>query len=267
MAHRYLLITGFLFSTLQCGCQVLRTTQHPDRFQYQLVRDQLVLHSDFSLPEEHRLIDELTAQRSLISEKLQLEPKDEPIHVFLFAEETDYYEFLNLRYPGFPERRAIFVKTDVQLSVYAHWGDQVAVDLRHEVCHGYLHASVPHLPLWLDEGLAEFFEVGRVQQGLNRPHVELLYAQHTAGLWEPNLSRLEALTSAVDMTQEDYAEAWAWVHFLLQSSDMAPLLTDYLNTLRQDTTTATFGTLLHQRLAHPELALLEHLKEEVEKSN
>ena len=57
---------------------------------------------------------------------------------------------------GVSHRRAFFVETDTQLSVYAQWGDRVAEDLRHEVTHGYLHAVVPNVPLWIDEGLAEF---------------------------------------------------------------------------------------------------------------
>ena len=76
--------------------------------------------------------------------------------------------FFRDRYPDFPKRRAFFVETDTQLAVYAQWGDRVAEDLRHEVAHGYLHAIVPSIPLWLDEGLAEYFEVPRGQNGLNR---------------------------------------------------------------------------------------------------
>ena len=47
------------------------------------------------------------------------------------------------------------METDTRLTVYAYWGDRVAEDLRHEVTHGYLHTMVPHVPLWLDEGLAQ----------------------------------------------------------------------------------------------------------------
>ncbi|GIT30210.1 MAG: hypothetical protein Ct9H300mP1_22560 [Planctomycetaceae bacterium] len=32
-------------------------------------------------------------------------------------------------------------------------------DLRHEFTHGVLHSSLKRVPLWLDEGLAEYFEV------------------------------------------------------------------------------------------------------------
>ena len=185
-----------LSSVAICGCKTIHGSAKPTPFPHKFVREQLVLHSDFPLPEKHRLIDALNMQRESLCEKLALAPTDEPIHVYLFADDVSYYDYLKYHYPGFPLRRAIFVETDVELSVYAHWGDHVAEDLRHEVAHGYLHAAVPNLPLWLDEGLAEYFEVGRGQRGLNRPHVEFLAAQAEIASWKPNLAKLEQLQTA-----------------------------------------------------------------------
>jgi hypothetical protein len=220
-----------------------------------------VLHADFRLPEEHRLIEELVAERDVIAERLALPPGSEPIHVHLFADEAAYHRHVAQQFPGFPERRAIFVETDVRLAVYAHWGDTVAEDLRHEVAHGYLHASVRNLPLWLDEGLAEYFEVGRARQGLNRSHVEYLCGQRGVGGWQPDLPRLERLATAADMTQLDYAESWLWVHFLLsQEGDKANLLTAYLADLRSGKTPEPLSQQLRRRIAHAEPALLEHLE-------
>src|SRR5262245_49876186 len=53
--------------------------------QSSVVRDQLVINSDFGLPKQHRLLDELAAQRLDLSQRLQLPPTDEPIHVYLFS--------------------------------------------------------------------------------------------------------------------------------------------------------------------------------------
>ena len=243
------------------GCQTLRVATRNSPFEHRFVREQLVVHSDFALEENDRLIDELVAGRDWLTATLRLPATDVPIHVYLFADDHAYYEFLDLRFPGFPQRRAIFVETDAELSVYAHWGDRVAEDLRHEVSHGYLHAAVPNLPLWLDEGLAEFFEVGVARQGLNQAHVDLLQQRIAAGDWRPDVTRLEQLASAALMTQADYAEAWAWVHFLLESDDdKADVLTDYLADLRQGAAGAQLSTRVRKRLAGPELALVEHLE-------
>ncbi len=146
-----------------CGCATYISKSPlpalPDG--HDVVLDQLVVHSNFELPGQHRLLQELNAQRADVSNRLGLPISDEPIHVYLFADAGRFGEFMQLRFPTFPHRRAFFVETDTQLSVYAHWGDRVAEDLRHEVAHGYLHAVVQNLPLWLDEGLAEYFEVAR----------------------------------------------------------------------------------------------------------
>jgi len=143
------------------------------------------------------------------------------------------------------------------LAVYAHWNDHIAEDLRHEVTHGYLHAALPRLPLWLDEGLAEYFEVGGTSQGLNVPHLDQLNGLDD---FHPSLSQLEQLATAAEMTQRDYAESWAWVHFLLESDvDKTDLLTNYLADLQQGAT-FTLSTQLQKRLAGPEMALKEHLR-------
>jgi hypothetical protein len=196
-----------------------------------LVLDQLVIFSDSTLPQHHRLLQELRTQRTLVSTKLGLPISDEPIHVYLFPTSEKLESYLRVHYPTLPKRRAFFVESDTRLTVYAYWGDRVAEDLRHEVAHGYLHSIVPNLPLWLDEGLAEYFEVARGQAGLNRPHLEQL-AGESAPIWQPDLSRLERLKTTEEMTQKEYAQSWAWVHFLLESSPQRQqILRSYLQSL------------------------------------
>ena len=104
---------------------------------------------------------------------------------------------MRLHHPEFPDRRAFFVETDARLSVYAQWGDRMAEDLRHEVTHGYLHSVVPNVPLWLDEGIAKFYEVPRGQRGLNRPLLDRLLARIEREHWQPDLRRLEQFPADV----------------------------------------------------------------------
>jgi hypothetical protein len=200
-----------------------------------MVLDQLVVFSDAPLPRNHRLLEELRTLRTVVSTKLGLPISDEPIHVYLFPKADKFEAFMREHHPNLPRRRAFFVETDTRLSVYAYWGDRVAEDLRHEVVHGYLHAVVPRLPLWLDEGLAEYFEVPRGLLGTNRPHVEQL-AGEQPGDWRPDLKHLENLRSMSEMTQAEYAESWAWVHYLLESTPAnGQLLRDYLQLLVKST--------------------------------
>jgi hypothetical protein len=194
---------------------------------------QLVFHSDFPLPADHRLVRELTTERDYVNQTLGLLGSNEPIDVYLFRDAERYQEFLKRNYPNVPSRRAFFLETDTHLSVYAHWNDRVGEDLRHEIAHGYMHSSLPSVPLWLDEGLAEYFEVPRGQNGLNQPHVDLLSDMTVQEHWRPNLTRLEKLTEAGQMDQRDYAESWAWVYFFLNSPpERREVLTNYLVKLR-----------------------------------
>jgi hypothetical protein len=240
------------------GCAAWRTAPRlPDR--NSLVLDQLVITSDAPLPAHHRLLEELQLQRALLSTKLGLPLSDEPIHVFLFSSSDKLAAFMRVQFPDVPQRRAFFVESDTRLSVYAYWGDRVAEDLRHEVAHGYLHAVVPRLPLWLDEGLAEYFEVPRGMDGVNRPHVERLIAEMAQG-WRPNLERLERLENAGEMKQTDYAESWAWVSSMLDGDPpRRAMLQAYLQALRQPQPVAPLSQQVRAQCPAAEQQLLDYL--------
>jgi hypothetical protein len=223
------------------------------------VLDQLVVYSDSTLPQRHRLLEELNGQRGLLRTKLNLAPSDERIHVYLFDSADELKSFMRVKHPDFPDRRAFFVETDTRLQVYAYWGDRVAEDLRHEVAHGYLHSMVPHLPLWLDEGLAEYFEVPRGDRGLNERHVHEIESVQPDG-WHPDLRRLEQLHTAGQMLQLDYAEAWLWVHFMLETTpERLELLRGYLQALRSEESPEPISQRLRTLHLDYERKLLDHL--------
>lgn len=234
-----------------------------------LVLEQLIVHTDFQLPKQHRLLAELTALRGELSTRLALPVSDEPIHVFLFETPEQFRRFIDRNYPEFPTRRAFFVETDTRLAVYAFWGDRIAEDLRHETAHGYLHALVPNLPLWLDEGLAEYFEVSRGSHGVNQPHVEELLVRFKQGAWRPDLARLERLKSVADMTQLDYAESWAWVHLMLHGTPQTrDVLFTQIKQLRDGTPATPVSVTIRETGPRPHEHLIEHvmgLEKELEK--
>lgn len=226
------------------------------------VREQLIFHSDFNLPRQHRLLDEVTALRGDIASHLGLPASDEPIHVYLFESAQSYGSFANKYFPRSAPRRAFFLETDTRLNVYAQWGDNVAEDLRHETTHGYLHAAVRGIPLWLDEGIAEYFEVPRSQQGRNKPHIDLLASRLDSGEWSADLAQLEQFQTASDMTQQDYAEAWLWVHWLLDSTPpRRTLLTSWLAELRRDGVCEPLSIRVRQLDSVPHRSVVEHLQE------
>ena len=232
--------TILMLSIVLCaGCTVFRSTP-PLPVRYSVPRGpQLVVNSDFKLPEDSRLMDELEQLRGRVSRTLELPVSAQPIQVYLFKSDKTYRRFLKAHFPKFPERRAFFVRRKEELAVYAHYSDRVAEDLRHEVSHGYLHSVLRGLPLWLDEGLAEYFEMSPEHTGRHAQHIDELAtamdASEESKQWSPEISRLEALSDGAEMQQLDYAESWAWVHWLLETTPRRrEVLQDYLRTLRKD---------------------------------
>jgi hypothetical protein len=245
-------------ATLGCASVLERSASLPVR--HAVVLDQLVIHTDARLPKEDRLFEDLRALRETLTATLALQLSKEPIHVYLFENEKRYKAYLAKYYPQFPDRRAFFVQNENSLAVYAHRGDRVAEDLRHEVTHGYLHASFPALPLWLDEGLAEYFETPRGDSGLNRPHVALLNTLMTRDGWRPNLSRLEQFTNASDMKQADYAECWAWMHMLLETiPQRRELVQEFLRTIRRDGPPEPLSAVVARSMSQADQLLVDHL--------
>jgi len=206
---------------------------------------QLVIQADFGLAEQHRLIRDLETLRTDVSQQLGLPISDEPVHLYLFADAARYDAFAARHFPNFPVRRAFFVETDTTLAVFAPWQDRIAEDLRHETTHGYVHAVVPTVPLWLDEGIAEYFELPRGEQGIHPAHAAHLSGRFLEGTWRIDLARLEGLASAGEMSQDHYAESWVWVHWLLNTTPLRRrILQDYLADLRRDGKTAPLSARL-----------------------
>ncbi|MFM1997415.1 MAG: hypothetical protein RLZZ111_1802 [Planctomycetota bacterium] len=224
----------------------------------EIVAGQLVIHSDFPLAEQHRIVRELESLRADVSQQLGLPISDEPVHLYLFETKERYEAFAARHFPAFPARRAFFVETDTTLSVFAAWQDRIAEDLRHETTHGYVHAVVPTIPLWLDEGVAEFFELPRSDQGVHAAHVAHLSGRLLEGTWRPDLERMEALASAGELSQDHYAEAWCWTHWLLRTTpERRRLLQDFLTDVRRDAKTAPLSVRIRQaESATPDLSAM-----------
>ena len=155
------------------------------------------------------------------------------------------------------------MKSDTSLSVYAHWQDRIAEDLRHETTHGYVHAVAGNVPLWLDEGIAEYFELPKSDRRVHREHVDRLAGKLLEGTWQPDLQRLEACVDAGLLTQDHYAEAWCWVHWLLETSaERRAVLQDMLTETRRDPAAAPLSVGLARSeggLAAASQDLVDHL--------
>jgi hypothetical protein len=230
-------VAGVAGASGLAGCQSTKKTAElpvvslPGRHSVQA--DQLVLLSDFRIDYNHAVIADLKKLRGEVLSVLELTPSEQPVVVYLFENEQLYYDYLRSTWPMLPYRRAYFFGNSYELAVYTSWGDKVQEDLRHEFTHGILHSTLRTVPLWLDEGIAEYFEEAGDEPGaVKRKAVERLSLAMTNG-WKPSMTRLESLTEVADMGQSDYEESWAWIHFLLHGDPaVRETLVSYLADLR-----------------------------------
>jgi hypothetical protein len=247
--------------TLAClapaaGCNLLRwQVPPPDRPVKPIEKDaavepskftarvsQYAFHSDFELKRDLPLFQELGELRDQVYRELQLPEASSLVQVFIFETRDRYERFMRVKYPDLPKRRAFFVAqphssaaAGEDLLVYTYWGDRVREDLRHELTHALLHSVLKDVPLWLDEGLAEYFELPPEKDGVNSQHLEL--ALRGINPFKPNLARLEQLSQVQQMTPAEYRESWAWVHLMLHGKPEAKkVLLAYLQQLRTNPT-------------------------------
>ena len=181
------------------------------------VAGQFWFFSDIKLQEDHRFFKEVASHREHVYRELRLPPSSKDVLVYLFDTKENYEQFLAKHHPKLPERRAFFVAQAMRkggnedLMVYTYLNDTIQKDLRHELTHAMLHSVCQGVPIWLDEGLAEYFELPVNQNGVN-PTSGKLRAAGTRF----ELERLEKLEEVHDMSPAEYRESWAWVHLMLR---------------------------------------------------
>ena len=98
---------------------------------------------------------------------------DDPVEIYVLDDRDAFAHFLKFYYPELPPRRAFFLAQGSQRVVYTYSSPRLEEDLRHEATHALLRGSFGDLPLWLDEGLAEYFETDLAQPGAEHERIEL----------------------------------------------------------------------------------------------
>ncbi|WP_145369055.1 hypothetical protein [Maioricimonas rarisocia] len=218
--------------------------------------------SEFAMDEAERqsLASEIALLRDDLEQTLRLPPGESPVEVSLFRNKWSYQRFVSQRIPDGASRPALFVKgPDLgRVYIYRRWGYET--DFRHECTHALLHSSLPFVPLWLDEGLAEYFEIPRGERASRGRYLSSLRRSMFFG-WKPNLRRLEARQSVTEMDSDDYRDSWAWVHFLLHGPvEARQVLSNYLDDIHSGRVITPFSERLYQRVPDANQQLILHLR-------
>lgn len=184
------------------------------------------LLADFRVdaPEIQTQLMELSSE---LSDTLEIRPNGEPIQIVLFESRKNYLAYLGPTVPTSRDRRAVFVRKGPLTSIYCYRTDALMADLRHEMTHAILHQHLQFLPLWMDEGLAEYFEESPLQRPSSSRTKSVRFKAAVG--WSPDLDRLERIAVALEMNSTDYRDSWALCSFLLNESDASrAFLREYL---------------------------------------
>lgn len=207
-----------------------------------------VCRADFSLGAMNGLFGDLRQLQEDLARWLGIPPPREPIELYLFRDQRSYRQFVSRRFPQVPYRRALYVKMDGPGMVFAHCGDQFEIDVRHECTHALVHAALPMVPLWLDEGIAEYFELAPAKRAFDNPYLSGVRWAARFGM----LTRINSLEKKAEMSEmsgSDYRAAWAWVHFMLHGPPEAhEELVRYLADIRGNVPPGMLSQRLQRRL-------------------
>ncbi len=128
-----------------------------------------VHHQDFTLPDG--LHDKTLAAIEHIYERyrkdfgLDLHGTAE-VNLYLFTRQADFQQWMNDRIGSSnPNYAGVFIPASNEVAVW-RWSkedDDVAQTILHESSHVLLHQLSPASPVWLHEGLAQYFQTLKVQ--------------------------------------------------------------------------------------------------------
>ncbi len=153
-----------------------------------------------------------------------------------------------------PSSAAYYSPSKQELVGYKQRTDEVLFQsLYHEGMHQFLMFYVPAPPMWFNEGLAKYFETAKPMRGIRSSRAP----SYNVSAKDPNMvryvkqakrdGRFHALSKLIKMERRqfygvnisiNYAQAWAFTHFLLESGDkrLKQWWIDYFYALRDGAT-------------------------------
>jgi hypothetical protein len=214
----------------------------------------------FALQPYVPLFEELARLQSDLVRTLGIARAREFVEVYLFRDRQAYQNHLKQYLPQVPYRRALYVKRGRSSRVLVYQHRDFPTDLRHEATHALLHAALDMVPLWLDEGLAEYFELPATERARGVHHLQALRWNLRLGVMTP-LANLEKKAELEEMGQLEYRFAWAWVHFMLHGPAKArESLVRYLADIQAGTPPGQLSQRLTASIPDVERQMVAHIK-------
>ncbi|REJ76923.1 MAG: DUF1570 domain-containing protein [Acidobacteria bacterium] len=178
------------------------------------------------------------------------------------------------RYSPWPDRRRVagyfaqaLLRNYIVLDLSSGAGSR---SIYHEYLHEFASTNFPDVPLWFNEGLAEYYSTFRTTRG--EALVGLPVEQHVAVLTQRSdgpmpLSELFAVTTSSPEYGEDrraglfYAQSWATVHYLLSEPGRIAEMAVFLDALQRGAdVAAAFAAGFDDSLADLETQVADYVR-------
>lgn len=218
------------------------------------------VHAEFPLTDVRELVQDLGDLQNDLEKTLGLKCLPHSIDIHLFGSKRSYDNYLRTRIPEGVNRQALYVPGVDSGSVYAYRHRDLETDVRHETTHALLHSALPYVPIWIDEGLAEYFEIPESQRVVGHTHRKELQNAIRYLRWKPSVEKLEAKRKLMDMDGKDYRDSWGIVHFLLNGpSEAKSALSIYFEEIQSGAPPTPLSENLRKRIPNLEQAITDHL--------
>lgn len=221
-----------------------RALPYIDTKWYRVEFDDLTVVTDTSEKTGRRLGERLARLRHTLRMYDMLpDAIGRPVHLFVFENRSSFEPYVPV-VNGSPAQLAGYCTTAIDgtfMAVDASGADDPLRIVYHEFVHAFLAEKAPRTPLWLNEGLAEFYSTFHLDGDvavIGEPpshHVELLSAQRQV----LSDTRLVFVDHSYPEYNEGvrqnlfYAQSWGTVHYLLTDKRRRDGLKTFLRMIHQ----------------------------------
>ncbi|MFL6248298.1 MAG: tetratricopeptide repeat protein [Thermoanaerobaculia bacterium] len=255
MKHRCGLTIAALCVALQLSAESLALPRENDEW-ITLTADEFQFISNASPKATLRIARDMLRMRAAVGQITNMKVRSPlPTKVFIFDDEREF---------GGYRDAMMGRKSDTIVGVFSHAdagnfilmrSDTGGVDriIYHELTHYFVQNTTAGMPLWLNEGLAEFYSTFATDG--TAVHIGRPIAEHVLWLRGQSMIPLKELftttTSSGNYNERSrqgvfYAESWALVHYLMTDAGRRARLIHFLGELGDgksidDAFTASFG--------------------------
>ncbi|MEL7265397.1 MAG: DUF1570 domain-containing protein [Planctomycetota bacterium] len=204
-------------SIMRVGAENTTRVENGSGWSFERQFGRVHLHADYQPRRPDAMRRTLQSMPGRLRERLGGDFDFPEMHIAVFRDQERMRDYLHRHFPTLPQRQSLYLQRDGKIIVLAFESDQLMTDLRHEATHALLHHRFPTLPLWLDEGLAEYFEVPADLAGENPEHLRTLAnARQHGGI--RSLEEVRKFADAGSMNQSMYRDAWYWTRYFLNDA-------------------------------------------------